>query len=148
MVYQVWRNSPHISKLFGMQKRAIRIINRKSYKSHTEPLFKSEKILKIDDLYKLHVLLFMHDFKHKKLPSSFNDFAISNNINVHRITCQSNLFHTGRPRTNYSLKLPNHSFPRIWNSFDQEIVQIGSKNIFKNKCKINFLNNYTDALIK
>ncbi len=67
----VWGNSSSVSKLFLIQKRAIRIINKKSYRAHTDHLFKSEQILKLQDLYKLHVLLFMFDYLHHKLPGSF-----------------------------------------------------------------------------
>ena len=34
-----------------LQKRAIRAINKAKYNSHTEPLFKRSKILKLNDLY-------------------------------------------------------------------------------------------------
>ena len=45
-----------------LQKRAVRIINNKRYRSHTDPIFKSENILKIADIHKLHVSLFMYDY--------------------------------------------------------------------------------------
>ena len=48
-----WGNASSIAKLFVLQKRAIRIINNNKYRTHTEPLFKSENILKITDLYKM-----------------------------------------------------------------------------------------------
>ena len=69
----------------------------------------------------------MHDLKNKRLPNSFNDFAIMNRNNMDRITRQSHLFYTGRPRTNFSMKLPNHSFPRVWNSFDQDTAKLENK---------------------
>ena len=46
-----------------LQKRALRIINNKGYKSHTDPLFKLE-IRNFVDVFKLQASLFMYDFKH------------------------------------------------------------------------------------
>ena len=60
---QAWGNSTSITKLGVLQKRVIRIINKNIYRSHTDPIFKSESILKISDLYKLHVSLFMFDLQ-------------------------------------------------------------------------------------
>ena len=41
---QAWGNSTSITKLGVLQKRVIRIINKKRYRSHTDPIFKSESI--------------------------------------------------------------------------------------------------------
>ena len=68
----IWGSSPLISKIMKMQKRCIRTINAKSYNYHTEPLFKTCKILKIEDQYKYNVLSFMFLLKNNGLPESFN----------------------------------------------------------------------------
>ena len=41
----------------------VRIINQINYRGHTDPLFKSERMLNTTDLYKLHVSLFMFDLQ-------------------------------------------------------------------------------------
>ena len=46
----VWGNSMTIKKIIILQKRAIRWINKVWYRSHTEPLFKSNQILKFEDM--------------------------------------------------------------------------------------------------
>ena len=56
-----WGNSNRVQKLLLIHKRAIRIINTKNYRHHTDPLFKANQILKITDLYKYHVSSFMYD---------------------------------------------------------------------------------------
>ena len=63
---QAWGNG-NTKKLDILQKRALRIINKKGYRSHTEPLYKSAKILKIVDVFKLQASLFMYDFVMKKV---------------------------------------------------------------------------------
>ena len=68
-VIQAWGNG-NTRKLKISQQRALRIINNRGYRSHANPIFKSEKILKVLDVYKLQVLLFIHDFHHDVLPKS------------------------------------------------------------------------------
>ena len=54
------------------QKRAIRTINNAKFRSHTDPLFKASRILKILDHYVLHSNLFVFHFIAKDLTQSFN----------------------------------------------------------------------------
>ena len=44
------------TKVFKLQKKAMRIITNSNYISHTDPIFKDLKILKIEDLYKINIL--------------------------------------------------------------------------------------------
>ena len=48
------------NKIFRLQKKAIRLINRTTFHAHTEPLFKKNKILKLRDLYYLETCKFIH----------------------------------------------------------------------------------------
>ena len=66
-----WGASSQIEDLFKIQNKAIRLINRKAFRAHTDPLFKRENVLKIHDLYKLHSALLIHDYKHNTLPIFF-----------------------------------------------------------------------------
>ena len=88
-----------ISKVTVLQKRAIRIFNQINYRGHTDPLFKSEKILKITDLYKLHVSLFMFDLQSGSLPTSFKQFVprSANNDTSTIITRQHDNIQRQRP---------------------------------------------------
>ena len=54
-----------------LQKRAIRYIHNSAYNSHTGPMFKTSKIMKIDDLYEYQAALFMFDYTKHILPDSF-----------------------------------------------------------------------------
>ena len=105
----IWGNSPSSSKLFKLQKRALRIINKTSYRSHTDPLFKSTNILKLIDLYKLSSSLLIFGYKHNKLPVSFTNYFSQPN----RPTRQFNDIYTHTPRTTFSAMTPFHSIPKI-----------------------------------
>ena len=86
-----WGNGNTISKLATLQKHAIRIINNKGYRNHTDPIFKSQNILKIVDIYKLHVSLCMYDFHRNLLHQSFTNYIPKKNLDESsRITRQHN----------------------------------------------------------
>ena len=61
----VWGSTypTHLRRLVLLQKRIIRIISKRSFDAHTNPLFKSLMILKIEDIYSLHLGKFMSSFK-------------------------------------------------------------------------------------
>ena len=52
-----------IKKIITLQNRAIRTINKVWYRSHTEPLFKSNQILKFEDMYTMQISIFVYDLK-------------------------------------------------------------------------------------
>ena len=137
-----WGNADFVNKILLLQKRAVRIITNKSYRAHTDPLFKSCKILKIEHIYQLQSLLFMHDLQNNRLPLSFHNYANLNNRIRERTTRQDHLFHTERPRTNFSAKLPNQTFPRIWNVQPKNILQIENRKLFQKQCMESFLSHY------
>ena len=86
------------------------------YRSHTEPLFKSKKILKFEDMYTMQVSLFVYDLNNDLLPKSFRKLLSQNCLARHGIiTRQNNLIPQSRSRTTFSSKLPKHNFTRIWN---------------------------------
>ena len=93
-------------------------------------------LIKVTDIYKLQCSLFVHDYKHNKLPISFNDyFSKTANPNSRK---SANLFRH-RPRTKFSSRLPKHKFPEIWNSLSHDHHSITSRNIFKKILKRSFL---------
>ena len=47
------------NKIFMLQKKAIRAINSAGYNAHTEPLFKLYNLLKVEDIYKFRLLVFI-----------------------------------------------------------------------------------------
>ena len=73
-----WGNSMTIKKIITLQKRAIRTINKVCYRSHTEPLFKSNQILKFEDMYTMQISLFVYDLNNDLLPKSFRNVLSQN----------------------------------------------------------------------
>ena len=46
------------NRIFKLQKRSVRIMTNSKYNSHTEPLFKELKLLKISDIFKIQCMKF------------------------------------------------------------------------------------------
>ena len=144
-----WGNGVNKNKISILQKKAIRIINKRQYRSHTEPLFKEEELLKFEDHYQHMILLFMHKLKNNKLPNSFNNFLQLNETIIARRTRQSELFYHGRARTSFSSKLPIHNFPKIWNDFistNRELLHVENHKQFKKNSKAIFINAYAELI--
>ena len=61
----VWggTNDQHIIPLQLLQKKIVRIITDSNYLAHTDPLFKQTNILKIKDLHKYLLCLYMYKLK-------------------------------------------------------------------------------------
>jgi hypothetical protein len=66
----IWSSaaSSTLNPLEKIQKKAIRTINLTPYNSHTEPLFKSNKILPLKYLIEYFNILFMYDYTNNLLP--------------------------------------------------------------------------------
>ena len=88
----VWGNSRTINQVITLQKRAIRTINKVWYHSHTEPSFKSNQILKLEDMYTMQISLFVYDLNNDLLPKSFRNFVSQNCLARHDIISRQNNF--------------------------------------------------------
>ena len=122
----------HINRLLLLQKRAIRIINKSTFLAHTDPLFHSNKILKVQDLYKLNVGLYMYDNLEPGRYSVTHDYDTRNR----------NSLVPSRARITASDSSLSVAGPIIWNSVPLSIQQSPTKNIFKNSFKAHLLSNY------
>ena len=88
----------------------MRTISNAKYNSHTDPLFKSCGILKLEDLYLQQSLLFVFDFLSSNLPVSFTDmFKFNRNMPDARLTKQFDLLHIDRCQSKFASSLPLYS---------------------------------------
>ena len=99
-------------------KREIRTINKATYNSHTDPLFRSSQVLKVQDLYIYQSALSMFDYVQNNLPVSFNHiFPFNRDIQTIRQTRQSDLLYVSRCTSSFASKLPLHTLPKLWNQW-------------------------------
>ena len=64
-------------RILKLQKSAIRLISSAQYNAHTDPLFKTLKILKVTDLFKLKSLKFFFRYSKNELPGYFDNMFTS-----------------------------------------------------------------------
>ena len=146
-ILHVWGNSVKIKKIITQQKRAIRTINKVWYRSHTEPLFKSNQILNLEDMYTMQISLFVYDLNNDLLPKSFRNVLSQNCLARHGIiNRQNNLISQSRPRTTFSSKLPKHNFTRIWNKTGSTLAHGTNRLTFKRVLKNSYLEAYTSHI--
>ena len=122
----------YLKKTIILQKRALRIVNKSSANSHTEPLFKKYSILKLTDLFEFQILLFMYDYINNNLPSSFcGMFRVNKDVNTTYRTRQSNLYSLPLCRSNFVSKMLFRKAPETWNAWYQQIQPNISRRLFK-----------------
>ena len=70
----LWRcaQNKQISRIENLQKICIKNVALKHFRAHTEPIFKALGILKFMDKLSYCSSVFMHQYRHEKLPPSFS----------------------------------------------------------------------------
>ena len=140
-----WGNSTsQCNKLLLLQKRAVRILSKTSYRSHTNPLFAELNILKMDDLFNLNLGKFMFKYKHGLLPASTNDcFKSVSSVHSHGTRSASKGdYYVNYNRTSLS---KNSLIPRcvsFWNNLNTDLTRLSTLNVFAKKLKTHLINLY------
>ena len=84
----------HVNRVSKLQKKTVRIMSNSEYLAHSEPLFKTLKLFKIEALYKLKLMKFYYNLSYNLLPSYFNYYLeVINNA----FPCQYELRQIARP---------------------------------------------------
>jgi hypothetical protein len=132
-----------LKKLFGVQKKAIRIITNSKWDTHTSPLFKNLKVLKLYDLNSLQIGCFVYKVMHNLLPHSFQNYFILNTNIHHHDTRQATGIHLSYSRTNIRQLNIKFSGAKTWNSIDTKIKDSISLPTFKHRYITHLLEQYT-----
>ena len=77
----VWGSTypTHLRRLVLLQNCIVIVISKKGFEAHTDPLFKNLMILKLEDIYSLHLGKFKFSFKNTPFPSSFSRSILRTN---------------------------------------------------------------------
>ena len=125
----------NLNPLIILQKKCIRIINRADYLDHTEPLFKSTKLLKLGQIHILSCVKFIYNCYKSCTYSNFRARLIQNSqIHDHNTRIASDL------RAPYErLEIGLNSFfnkgIKIWNKLPSDIKSANSIIYFKYRVK-------------
>ena len=110
------------SRLKKMQKRIIRIITCGKYNAHTSPLFKSLRILTLNDMLRLNTLKFYYRYLHNALPPYFYSFNIREQGYRHIYdTRNSGHLRVEMTRTEYADKRLRIYLPKLVNDTPTDI---------------------------
>ena len=132
---RVWggANVTHRQKLIILQKKALRIINKQPYLAHTSNLFFHNGILKLDDLYKLKVGIYMFENR------NIDQFRSTHVFNTRH---RSNLVPVFQ-RLGATQNSITFMGPKIWNEIPADIRDSHSNQSFKLKFKNYLLSLYS-----
>ena len=127
----------YLTKIFKIQKRALRIISNSSYLCHTKPLFENYNTLNIFELYEKELCIFMYKYKYNLLPQSFNKCFTSNNDFHNYDTRNKENFNTRISK----VKNLFTNGPKIWNDLPTEFkpAKPFQFNVNKGQLPINML---------
>ena len=129
-------------KLITLQKRAIRLVSRSSYRSSTGPLFCSLGILKLEDIHKQQLALFMFKYKYKALPVSCMHYFTVNLKHSHS-TRNTSYFKRVSFRTGVRERCITVRGPRFWDSLPSPLQNCSSFNSLKSDLRSHLLNSYS-----
>ena len=125
----------YLEPLFLAQKRAIRTISRVEYDAHTDPLFFTNKILKVFDLFKHHIASYVY--------SNQNILDVHRNNHIYD-TRNNDYLQAPRVRLRSSEQSFIYNAIRVWNDVPQHIKTCPSIDSFKFNYKQYLLNQYND----
>ena len=69
-------------RLYKLQKKALRIINKGPYLAHTDPMFIKYNVLKVKDILEQNHLKFLFKLSHRSLPVYFYHFVSATGFDV------------------------------------------------------------------
>ena len=65
-------------RVFGLQKKAIRIITKRKFNAHTEPLFRELSLLKVNHIFQLQCLKRYYNITNGRTPAFFSSMFVLN----------------------------------------------------------------------
>ena len=143
--------SSRTKEVAKLQKKVIRIISNTRFNSHTDPLFKKHRILKILDLVALQQYKFCFKLENNLLPDYFHTDLFVRNSSIHRHgTRTSSHFRVPRAKHEYAKQSISHTIPNAYNNCPDLIknkIYTHSLQGFTNYIKNYFVENYNEICI-
>ena len=107
----------NLSKVFRMQKKATRTINKSRYNTPTSQLFAQLKILPLEHLLTPNKGILIHSIYYKTSPPSLHGIWQTNQQRgIDCDLCDAHQLYLPFARTDHVKRLPYFSFPKTWNN--------------------------------
>ena len=144
----VWgtANASALQRLVVLQNRAVRLVTRSKFRSSCNPLFVRLRILKLVDINKYQIALFMFKIKYHLLPLTCMRYITVMNTQRSYATRLSSYFNIVGYRTVMRENSVSVQGPKVWNSLPKSMQNVYSVAIFKRELITFFINAYKDAL--
>ena len=123
-------SSNSLHHLNVLQNRAMRLITRSPFRASATPIFKKFKLLKIVDIRKMQILLFMYKCKNKLLPNCCLQYCPISLNHPYSMRC-IHYFLQSPYRTNIREQSVSILGPRIWDSISVDLQNSASLLSFK-----------------
>ena len=131
---EVWHGSPRCNhdRVFILQKKCMRAMNSLPYNTHTSPYFKSMNILKLEDLFKLKIILNIYDSPNI---STQQDIHSHNTRNSHNLIVQR--YNTSRIQHTWLYR-----GLQLWNSVPSNIRELPYRGALKGAVRGELMSGY------
>ena len=111
------------TRIYKLQKKAIRTISKSKYNAHTEPIFKKLQFLKLNDIFKLQQLKFYYKLIKGDLPKYFQHFSYIHNFEIHHhYTRETSSIFIPRVNHAYAQKHIRHNLIQTINNTPNNII--------------------------
>ena len=140
----IWGGASQLAlhRLTVLQKRAVRMMACSGYRSPSSPLFKKFGIMKLYDIHKFQIYLFMFKCKYKMLPNSCLQLVNINSVENRYEFRKEKEFEVVKFRTECRRKAISVIGPDLWNSLTVSIRHLSSISVFKSKLVSAFIEVY------
>ena len=141
----LWGNATNCNRLKLLQKKAVRTITNSNYLAHSEPLFKTLNLLKLEDIIKVNILKFHYQYENNNLPLYFQNIDYNPEISSHHYNTRKHeyVYYVKHELEKKSLQ---YTIPQIINetpTLIKDTIHTHSLNGFKSYTKTYFLSCYS-----
>ena len=125
-----------------LQKRISRIITKSQYNTHTNPLLKCLRLLKLSDINRYQIGIFMCSYHNRILPSLY-DTLFTTGKHIHPYNTRQTFHYRTHPcRTNIKQFSILFQRPSFWNSLGSKLQNSTSLECFKSQLKKKLISYY------
>ena len=121
-----------------IKTKAVGIISHQSYLSHSFPIFKELRLLRVSDIIQLKLPIFVYEAVNNNISSCFHEFFTYNST-VHsyntRQSHRDDIFMVQANSSLYGLKSSRYLGAKSWNELPMEIRKLSFKKVFKKSLK-------------
>ena len=145
LIYGLYLWGLNCKRLKILQKKAVRILAFRPYISHSTPIFKTLKILKLEDLYTMQLYKFYYKNTNNLLPSYFNSFTPYYNNENHNHDLRYRILRLPMTRHEYYVQCTKYQLLRLIRETPHiDLNRCTQLNIvqFSAYFKYSFINNY------